>query len=158
MQTQLASRLFSEPCSRPDLGRGRGKYEGLPAKPVLAWKNLIIHVGSPRMFWKVTHLGVRVLGLDLASGLKSEKIFFQQSSFLHGDNRERVWDGYSHLCQWESDCTYGPPVIVVWDYAGKETMRSSFHCSPLLISWVIPWLQCHSYHTDTPFKCVTSVK
>lgn len=40
-------------------GGWSGNGLGLAAKPGLAWKNVIIHVGSPRMFWKVTHQGVR---------------------------------------------------------------------------------------------------
>lgn len=51
-------------------GKGAGKGPGIAAKPGLAWKSVIIHVGSPWMFWKVTHLGVK--GLAVEPGLRAE--------------------------------------------------------------------------------------
>lgn len=50
-------------------GKGAGKGQELAAKPGLAWKNVIVHLGSPRMSWKVTHLGVKeaVVGPGLST-------------------------------------------------------------------------------------------
>lgn len=99
-------------------GKGGGdKGEGgSPLSPGLAWKNMIIHVGSPTMFWKVAHLGVREVAVG--PGLWTE--------FCWCARREDPPPAklLSSRCVWDGRSQYGlsqydPPVVNARDRAGK---------------------------------------